>query len=421
MGTWLNQSIAQAAQIKDRLSSQRANSLDLLRNQPWPTLKTEAWKYTTLRALDNLANLDASKNPENVTSVNLKPELIENFECLDIVFVNGQLQVNSIDHALLSGLRIQSLSDADQNAVAELFGKIKSPRHYFGLVNDTLAQQGILIEVAEGADIHLPIRISYLSDSPSESHVRTLVKVGRNAKVKIFEHFSGVQQSLHTNFAEFAIGDEAELVHGRFMLQGGAAVNIGGCHFELATKARLNSNVIGYGSELSRLDVDIIHAGENAEAKLQGIYLLDERELFDLHTNVEHRVPHCVTEETVRGIAGGEARAVFNGRIHIHPHAQKTLAQLNNRNLLLSDRAEINTKPELEIYADDVRCAHGATVAQMDEKTLYYLQSRGVGRQQAQVMLNFAFINQLIDEVDDAALAEWVRVQLRQRFQSMND
>jgi Fe-S cluster assembly protein SufD len=121
----------------------------------------------------------------------------------------------------------------------------------------------------------------------------------------------------------------------------------------------------------------------------------------------------------VRGIVADEARSVFNGRIHIHRYAQKTLAELNNRNLLLSDKAEVNTKPELEIYADDVRCAHGATIAEIDKQALYYLQSRGIDQGKAQVMLNFGFINELIDEMPNRALAEWIRPLIRDRFASM--
>jgi Fe-S cluster assembly protein SufD len=131
-------------------------------------------------------------------------------------------------------------------------------------------------------------------------------------------------------------------------------------------------------------------------------------------------VPNGTTEENVRGIVAGQARVVFNGRIHIHRDAQKTLAELNNRNLLMSADAEINTKPELEIYADDVRCAHGATIAQIDKKALYYLQSRGINRGQAQVMLSFGFINELVDQMPNEALAEWLRPQLRQRFAAMD-
>ena len=177
--------------------------------------------------------------------------------------------------------------------------------------------------------------------------------------------------------------------------------------------------MIGFGSNLSRLDVDIIHAGEGTHAKLNALYLLDGDELFDLHSTVEHSSAFGTTVENVRGIAAGRSRAVFNGRIHIHRDAQKTLAELNNHNLLMSDKAQINTKPELEIYADDVRCAHGATVSAIDTGSLFYLQSRGIGRDQAQILLSFGFINELVEQMPCQLLAEWLRPQLRQRFAQM--
>jgi Fe-S cluster assembly protein SufD len=197
------------------------------------------------------------------------------------------------------------------------------------------------------------------------------------------------------------------------------ALHIGGCHFSLLQEAKLNSTLIAYGSQLSRMDIDIIHNGEHANAKFNAVYLLGESEQFDLHSTIEHVVPNGTTEENARGIMGDKAKAVFNGRIHIHRDAQKTLAQLNNRNLLLSRRGQINTKPELEIYADDVQCAHGATVAETEEETLYYLRSRGISRSQALVMLNFGFIQELVNQMPNQQLAQWLKPQLKSRFVEM--
>ena len=176
---------------------------------------------------------------------------------------------------------------------------------------------------------------------------------------------------------------------------------------------------MGYGSELSRLDVDIIHAAEHAHAKMNAVYLLGYKEHFDLHTNIEHTMPNGTSEENARGIVGDKARATFNGRIHIHRDAQKTLAELNNRNLLLSRGGQINTKPELEIYADDVQCAHGATVAEISDEALYYLLSRGINKSKALVMLNFGFIQELVNQMPNKALANWLQPQLRARFEEM--
>ncbi|GAA5315567.1 MAG: Fe-S cluster assembly protein SufD [Candidatus Pelagadaptatus aseana] len=414
MSAWLEGALERAEKIEDWLAPQRSESLSQLKNIPWPTRKTEAWKYFSLRPVEDSSFSQAAAN-QDVTV-----EQIADLDSLDLVFVDGRLEMGS--DALPEGLRIVSLVDAsvDEQAIAQqIFTKVKPARHVFGLVNDVLASDGVLIDVAEGAVIDTPIRIVNIHSEGVESHTRVLVRLANNAKLSVIEQCDSQAEGLSTVFSEYLLGDEAELEHYRFALQSGAAINIGGCHFSLANKTQLNSTLIGFGSKLARLDVDVAHNGQHAFAKMNAVYLLDTGELFDLHSCIEHAQPHGTTEENVRGIVGDRSRAVFNGRIHIHRDAQKTLAELNNRNLLLSDRAEINTKPELEIYADDVRCAHGATVAEIDKKALYYLQSRGIDKAHAQVMLNFGFINELVDDMPNEALAEWLRPQLRARFASM--
>ncbi|GAB2199443.1 Fe-S cluster assembly protein SufD [Sessilibacter sp. MAH4] len=409
MSVWLDQALAQAELSNDCLAEHRAKSLEALRATPWPTRKTEAWRYTPLLSLDNSIidepndNLDYPSSPEGV-------ELIELF------FVNGKLQ--SDINVAVEGLTIASLDNLndEQQAVAKIVCQSAKPsRHLFGMINDVLAKQGVLISVADGSDIKPIIRLVHLQNG-GQSHVRHLIKLGQSAKISVIEEYRGEQSFVATSFSEFDLGDDAVLNHYRFGLQTGAAKALAGCHFNLANRSQMHSTLVSFGSVLSRLDVDINHAGEHALATQNAIYLLADKELFDLHSNVEHMQPHGTTEENVRGIIGDSAKAVFNGRIHIHRYAQKTLAELNNRNLLLTPKAEINTKPELEIYADDVKCAHGATVAELDNKALYYLRSRGVSEQDARIMLNFGFINELIEQMPAQPLCEWLQGELRTRF-----
>lgn len=414
MNSWLDRALARAQQGDTWLASQRSESLALLRDTAWPTRKTEAWKYFSLRAVeDSNFALEAANQDAQVES-------IAGFDSIDLVFVDGRLEAGSDD--LPEGLSIVALneaSEAQQLEAAQVFSKVKPQRHVFGLINDVLAGECLMINVADKAIIEQPLRIVNLHSPEVESHTRVVVRLGEGAKLTVAEQFSGNEPGLSTVFSEYLLADNAALEHYRFGLQSGKAMNIGGSHFSLANHSELNSTIIGFGSDLSRVDVDVAHNGEHANAKMNAVYLLDSGELFDLHSCIEHAQPHGTTEENVRGIVGDRSRAVFNGRIHIHPQAQKTLAELNNRNLLLSDRAEINTKPELEIYADDVRCAHGATVAEIDKKALYYLQTRGIDKAQAQVMLNFGFINELVDDMPSEALADWLRPQLRARFANM--
>ena len=352
------------------------------------------------------------------SSAQAEAPAIAGLDALDLVFVDGRLTSDLATLDLPEGLAIRSLRDKSDTA-EQVFTQVKPSHHLFGLVNDVLATQGIVIDVAPNATIERPIRVVNFATDNVESHTRVLVRLGENAKATVIEHGSGTGHSLNTAFAEYDIADNARLEHYRFALHQGEAIHVGGSHFKLANKSRLNSTLIGYGSQLTRLDVDIIHAGEHAHAKFNNAYLLAPKEHFDLHSTIEHAMPNGTTEENARGIIGDKAKAVFNGRIHIHRDAQKTLAELNNRNLLLSRGAQINTKPELEIYADDVQCAHGATVAEIDEEALYYLLTRGIDKQKALVMLNFGFVQEMVFDMPNEALAEWLQPILKQRFEDM--
>ena len=207
--------------------------------------------------------------------------------------------------------------------------------------------------------------------------------------------------------------------HYRINLEQEELIHIGGVHVDLWRDARYSGFTLAEGSVLKRIDYQLNHRGQGADAKLNGVYLPRNNQLIDYHTNVEHAVPHCTTSEVFRGIIGDSARAVFNGRIHIHQDAQKTLAEMSNRNLLTSDKAEVDTKPELEIYADDVKCAHGATISQLDATAMYYLQSRGLSAAQARTMLSLGFINELLLELPQEAIRDYLQQHLQTYFAGM--
>lgn len=420
MSQWLTQVIDRGAAVNDWLRPARQEALSKLKATSWPTRRTEDWRYTSLHALASLqltAATTASAAPAQIERAQ-----VQGLDSLDLIYLDGQLQTDLTRLQLPEGLNIYALetaSDAVQAQAKQVFNQAKPERHLFGLVNDVLAQQILYIDVAAGAQITQPIRIVNRATDGVESHQRVLVNLAAKAKLCVIEHGTGEAQSMNTAFAEYVIGEKAELEHYRFALHGKQAIHIGGSHFKLGEAARLRSTIVAYGSEISRLDTDIIHAAEHAVAKMNCIYLLAPQEHFDLHSVIEHAKPNGTTEQNARGIIGDKARAVFSGRIHIHPQAQKTLAELHNRNLLLSRGAQISTAPALEIYADDVQCAHGATIAEIAEEDLYYLQTRGIHRQKALIMLNFGFIQELVSQMPNQALATWLEPLLRERFAMM--
>lgn len=415
MSQWLEQ-VIDTAQRDDYLSPVRQQALAQLKADGWPARRSESWRFTPLTPVEKREAKQA------VHAENLPVPAIDNLNAIDLIFVDGVLvtQVNTLD--VPAGMTITSLNTDDaatQQAISSVYGQVKPARHMFGLVNDALCQHGIFINVEANAKIDTPVRIVNMASQDVDAHTRVVVKVAEGARATVIEQGFGDTESLTTALAEYDLADDAHLEHYRFAMFTGKAKQLGGSHFKLHNRTTLNTTMVGYGSELSRLDVDIHHAGEFADAKMNAIYLLAEGELFDLHSTIEHAMPNGTTEENARGIVGDKARAVFNGRIHIHRDAQKTLAELNNRNLLLSRRGVINTKPELEIYADDVKCAHGATVAEIEEEALYYMLTRGISRSKALVMLNFGFIQELINDVPNAAVREWLAPILSERFSQM--
>lgn len=414
MNNWLENTLSQAQEIDDWLTPKRSQSLAELINRPWPNSKTEDWRYTPINRISQ-AKLESTIEKPAVLPPNI-PEL----DAIDLIFVDGNFDQQASTQTLPIGLTITQLSDGrDTDWALDSFNSTKPKRHFFGLVNDALATQGCIIDVVANADIKQPIRIAQSFNLGSQSHTRILMRLGNNAKACVIEQLHGDQLSLNTSFAEYQIADNAHLEHYRLALQGSDAISVGGCHFKLGESSKLNCNLVGFGSQLSRVDMDVIHSAEHSDAKINVIYLLDGKEVFDLHSAIEHTKPNGTSEQNIRCIVADRAHAIFNGKIHIHRNAQKILAEMNNRNLLMSNNARVDTKPELEIYADDVRCAHGATMAEIDEKSMYYLQSRGIKRSDAQVMLSFGFINELVDLMNNQAIAEWLRPILRQRFSNM--
>ena len=389
-----------------------------------PTRKTEQWKYTGLQALQS-AYAPAGDSPMELADAGLE---LPRFGGLRLVFINGRYCAEHSDTDIPEHVSLVRFADANPEQAAQirslLGGAVGTDQQLFTALNDAALAEGVFLDIAPHAVIDQPLHIVWVSGNQGEAfsiNQRLLVLSGESSSASLIEHFVGArseQQSFTNGVTELLIQDRATLCHYRLHLEEAAALHIGRVHARLGEQAVLNSFHLAFGSVLKRLDVIVDHLGQRAHSELNGVYLPRGEEHVDYHTCVEHRVPNCTSSEIFRGIIGDDATAVFNGRIHIHRDAQKTRAELSNRNLLTSTRAEVNSKPELEIYADDVQCAHGATVAQLDEMSLHYLRSRGISRERAQVMLSFGFINQVIDTVRNESLREYLQTLLNDRFSS---
>jgi len=327
---------------------------------------------------------------------------------------------------LPKGVCLTTFSEADKaqrEQILDYLGKsVAYESSPFAYLNDSWLTDGLFICVAANQRLETPIHVVYLTRSQDRSfsvNQRLLAVLETGAEASLIEHFCSTdspQNSFTNSVTEFVVQANAKLTHYRLHLEQEQALHIGGIHASLQRDAQLNSFQIATGGILKRLDVDISLVGEGAHCELSGVYLPRGKQLVDFHTAMRHMVPNCTSNEIYRGIVADQSRAVFNGLIYIHPQAQKTSAQLSNKNLLTSDQAEVDTKPELQIYANDVQCAHGATVAQIDEQLLYYLCSRGIQRKEAEVLLSFGFINELLNCLDDQSVQAYLRPILAKMF-----
>lgn len=425
------------AEALRRVSTEAPDWLSDLRRKGWaswksstlPTRKTEDWKYTRLKALEQGAYLDTPTRPEPTTLVldELRRQIsIPDLDAQRLVFVNGFYNPELSTADTLEGMTVTHFSEADTEQVAtiqEHLGTVADRDKYlFTALNDTWLDDGVFVQVKQNTRVEQPLHIVWLT-LPQEAAFsvsqRLLVLMEEGSEATIIEHFasSETEQNCFTNaVSELVVNANARLKHYRLHLEEEHALHIGGLHARLDRDAHLNSFHVGLGSTLKRLDLVVHYDGKGAHCDLNGVYLPRHQQHIDYHTCMEHAQPHCTSSSTFRGIISDQARAVFNGRIHIHPDAQKTVAELSNKNLLTSNKAEVDTKPELEIYADDVKCAHGATVAQLDEYALYYLRSRGISRPDAEVILSYGFINELISRLQHEAVADYLRPLLNEIF-----
>jgi Fe-S cluster assembly protein SufD len=392
--------------------------------QEIPTRKTEAWKFTSLynftaneEGYGRLAEDYDAKGLDGITAI---PEL----DAQRLVFVNGQYSNELSSHESLSNVvRFSQASDAQQAIIADNLGTaIEQEKHIFAALNNAITNDGVLVHVGKNEQLKTNIQITHITTAqakPFTVPARLLIVLDTGAEATVVEHFASDddEQNCFVNaVTEAKIGANARLNHYRLQLMQEGSIQMGGVHVDLGRDANYDSFQLGLGAKIVRNDINVNHNVGGSHCELVGVYLPQNKQLIDFHSNIEHKVANCTTNEVFRGIMADKSKAVFNGRIHIHPDAQKTLAQLSNKNLLLSNDATINTKPELEIYADDVRCAHGATIAQLDEQARFYLQSRGISAAEADVMLSFGFINELLENLELDAVRNLIRPILAQRF-----
>jgi len=277
-------------------------------------------------------------------------------------------------------------------------------------------QDGAVIRIKRNAPLSEPIHLLYLNIDngiPHANYLRNLIIAEENSHAHIIETYLGEQgaPTYFTNtMTDISLHSNAHCHHYKWISENDRAFHVGTVNADQAQDSHFYSYSNVFGGKLVRSDTNIKLQGKGAACELNGLYLGANNQHIDHHTCIEHVVPHGMSREFYKGILTDKARGVFNGRVHVHPDAQHTDSGQHNKNLLLSNTAEIDTKPELEIYADDVKCAHGATVGNLDEQALFYLRSRGIDPQSAKALLTFAFANEIIEKIPHAQLRKALEI-----------
>ncbi len=400
------------------LSLLRRESFERFLDCGFPTTDEEEWRFTSVAALAGMEFvLDAPGSGDEAPSL-LATHLGENWKRHEMVFVNGRFApefsaLGGVPPGVVVGRFPSALASHPEEVEAVLNLEPAEGASIFHDLNRAFLSDGAFLLVSEGVFVEHPIHIVHLSaaSKPAASHPHHIVLAERGAQVKIVESYLGVEELPYfTNAAtEIVAADGANIDHYRIQRESDRAFHIGSERLLQAAGAAVQNTSLSLGARLSRIDVASLLDGEGADLTLNGLYVVKGTQHVDHHTVIDHKKPHGTSRELYKGVLDDAASGVFNGRIIVRPGAQKTNAQQTNKNLLLSEEALVNTNPQLEIGADDVKCAHGATIGQLDKDALFYLRSRGIGAREATSLLTRGFIADLSERIRVPAVRDAMR------------
>jgi Fe-S cluster assembly protein SufD len=401
------------------LDSLRADSLGRFADLGWPTAKTEAWKYTSLKDVQTVP-FGLGRSAKTAESVEVVPCLFPDTHTGPrLVFVNGHFSARlSALGDMPEGVTAASLAEVlktDPAVLKDRLGHIggdaggpedKSGGQPLLALNTAFMNDGFVIVVGTGTVVEDPIEIVFIGGFGGENvvhNVRNLIVMEENSRATIVENYVGFPASafVHNEGCEVGVAAGAGLKHYKLQTEGFETTHLNTVHVDVERDATYETFMLSTGARLTRNEKTVRLKGAGAQCAVNGAFLLRGTQHCDNTTVIEHLVPHTSSREVFKGALDGESRGVFQGRIVVHKDAQKTDGHQMCKTLLLSDKAEIDTKPELEIYADDVKCSHGATAGQIDEGALFYLRSRGIPEVAARELLIEAFLGEALDEISD--------------------
>jgi Fe-S cluster assembly protein SufD len=383
----------------------------------FPTTHDEDWRFTNVSAIAQ-PRFELSREEASVTEKDLEQFGVSAFACC-LIFVNGKFSRKlSRIPALPEGVKVSSLADAfagNDATVEKRLGKyLNFRRDAFAALNTAFIEDGAYVYVPRSTVVEEPIYLLYISSpgaAPTMDHPRNLIIVEENSHATIVEDYVSLGEGVAFSNAatELVAGENAVVSHTMIVRESEQTYNFSTLRIEQGRHSNVTTHSFLLSGALIRNNVHPVLAGEGAECLINGLFMANGRQHMDNYMLVEHASPHCNSRQFYNGILNGQAHGVFHGRIIVHKDAQKTDAKQTNRNLLLCDDAQIDTKPQLEIYADDVKCTHGATIGQVDENALFYLRSRGVDEVAAKNLLLQAFANECLDRMNSGQVRDHLR------------
>ena len=375
----------------------------------FPTTDEEDWKYTNVAPVARQAFRPAAVGDGATLEAGAaEPFVYAEARRSRLVFVNGHFRpdLSSLE-AIPSGVVVADLAGAlkgeHAGVVRENLGRLSAQGDAFAALNTAFAGGGAFLYVHAGAKLEAPVQLLFLS-APSEVETaafpRVLVVAERDSRLDLIESYGATGEAAYFTDAvvEVFVGEGAVVTHYKVQGESGGAFHVASTRAELARSASYDLTTVTLGARLSRHNIEVRLDSEGAECRVDGLYIVGTGQHTDTHSLIDHQKPHCTSRQNYKGILDGKSRAVFNGRVFVHEGARGTDAEQSNKNLLLSSEARVDTKPQLEIFNDDVKCAHGATVGQLDEEELFYLLSRGLHTDLARNLLTYGFAEEVVEK-----------------------
>ena len=410
------------------LDKQKRNALDDLSNWGIPAIKHEEWKYTRISSLFNKDvpwPLEAGGPVVGVADIE-KHRLPGHEKANELVFINGRYD-SSLSKFISPGLQVLPLEEAKEHTafIEQYFGHSGDYlKDGMNALNTALMQGGAFVYVPAGTDLAHPVYVYHITDTRSQAALslpRSLVYVGKNARLQWVENFVtlGSGDSLTNQVTEAVVDTDAQFYHYKLQQDSTQASLVSSTHIRQIGRSYAYSVAVSLDGHIVRNNTHMIMEAEYCESHLYGLYLLQGKTHVDNHTIVDNVKPNCYSNELYKGVIGDDATGVFNGKIFVRQDAQKTNAYQSNKNILLSEGAGMNTKPQLEIFADDVKCSHGCTIGRLDEEGLFYLQSRGIPEKQAKSLLLHGFTSDILEKILLDPIREYAEESIHRRLEML--